>query len=112
MILDYGLDLHSGLRGCCSGKRAQNARSTEKFSNFVTQELQTWLRQGVVELVQDVDEELMTINGLTVAIDAGVPKRLCLHTLFLNDVLVDKPFHLPNVYDLASMSRPGDRSRG
>lgn len=107
--LRHGLNVNAYLMP--GGIRAEwlaKASSTTKFPNFVTEGIQTWLKQKVI--VEITREEAMNgvINPLTVAVDDSdtpKPKRLCLHTLRCNDKTHKKlPMTLPAVTEVAGLT--------
>ena len=85
-----------------------NAKSCKGHEAFIRGQLQTWLDQGVLEYVADREVANTRINGLTVAMENGEPKRLCVHTLHVNNHTKDLPMTLPNTTHLAMAVSPTD----
>ena len=110
-MLKNGLDTTQFLKHDFSTRSevVQNAKICSLHEDFVTEQVDKWLLQSVIEATPISEIGVASIeNGLTVALDEfGSPKRLCLHTLFVNNSCRDLVMKLPNVPEFAAMVRPG-----
>lgn len=107
--LKFGLNVNAYLKpGGIKAEWLPNASSTAKFPEFVTQGIEAWLQQEVIQEITKEEALNGVINPLTVAVDDSdnpQPKRLCLHTLRCNDK-TQKKLHmtLPSVTEVAGMT--------
>lgn len=106
--LKYGLNVNDYLKkGGILANELPNAKSADKYPDFVSNGLTNWLRQKVIVEIEEAEALKGVINPLTVAVDDSnppQPKRLCLHTLHCNNKTKKLPMKLPSVTEVAGLT--------